>query len=196
MVTEDLVRLASLIAARNDLNAEIAAVIGRPALQGHIGEFIASRVFDIKLNPSAAHKASDGQFASGPLVGRSVNVKFYGEQDGLMAIRPDAVPDYYLVITGPKANAESSRGKSRPCVIRHVYLFDGPSLIASLTKEGKRLNEATGIYRAQWEAAEIWPRQTNRSLPLTDEQRQALALFEYPAGANMGLQADRRSSAV
>ena len=179
MTRDQLTQLASLIGKRNTLDEEIARIIGRPALRGHIGEFIASLVFDIQLNPSAAAKASDGRFSSGPLTGRSVNVKFYGQQDGLMAIRSDAVPDFYLVLTGPRAAAEASMGKTRPTVIRHVYLFDGPSLVASLTRAGRRLSEATGIAKAIWDAAEIYPRAANPTVVLDENQRKALALFEF-----------------
>jgi len=75
----ELHTLAQLLTKRNRLDQAIAAVIGRPAIQGHIGEFIASRVFGIRLMPSASNKAFDGQFVGGPLDGRSVDIKLYGK---------------------------------------------------------------------------------------------------------------------
>lgn len=76
--------LAALIADRNRIDESICRLIGRPAITGHIGEFIASRVFDIQLEVSAAHKAWDGRFRSGPLAGRTVDIKFYGKQEGIL----------------------------------------------------------------------------------------------------------------
>jgi len=57
---EDLTRLAELIRTRNAVAAEIAALIGRPAQLGHVGEYVASRIFDICLCESASRKASGG----------------------------------------------------------------------------------------------------------------------------------------
>ena len=44
-------------------------IVGRPALIGHVGEYIASRVFGIALEHSAANKGYDGRFTDGPLAG-------------------------------------------------------------------------------------------------------------------------------
>jgi len=76
---EGVEALADLLRRRNELDADIALLIGRPATQGHIGEFIAAKVFGIELEAGATHKASDGRFASGPLAGKSVDVKFLWE---------------------------------------------------------------------------------------------------------------------
>ena len=74
---EDLGLLASLIRQRNAAEIKIAAIIGRPASIGHLGEYIASKIFNIDLVRSASHKAIDGHFSDGPLAGRSVNIKWY-----------------------------------------------------------------------------------------------------------------------
>ena len=66
---DQLARLASLIRRRNLVDGEIAATIGRPAHLGHIGEFVAAAIFDIKLLESATHKGADGHFTRGPLAG-------------------------------------------------------------------------------------------------------------------------------
>jgi len=55
---DDLTRLAQLIQTRNQVAREIASLIGRPAIIGHVGEYIAARVFRIALEESAAQKAS------------------------------------------------------------------------------------------------------------------------------------------
>ena len=61
-----LERLADLIRERNANEVAITRIVGRPAQLGHIGEYIASRIFDIELEQDAAHRGSDGQFRSGP----------------------------------------------------------------------------------------------------------------------------------
>jgi hypothetical protein len=48
-----LERLAELLRERNRVSTEIAALIGRPALNSHVGEYIASQVFDIELYDKA-----------------------------------------------------------------------------------------------------------------------------------------------
>ena len=45
----NLERLAELLRERNRVSTKIAALIGRPALNSHVGEYIASQVFDIEL---------------------------------------------------------------------------------------------------------------------------------------------------
>jgi hypothetical protein len=97
-----LERLAELIRVRNDASRAIAEHIGRPAQIGHVGDYIAARVFDIGLVASGSHKAIDGHFRSGPLAGRSVNVKWYGREESLLDLTPDCLPDDYLVMTGPR----------------------------------------------------------------------------------------------
>ena len=71
----------------------------------------------------------DGHFADGPLAGRSVNVKFHPKLEGLLDIRPDGVPDYYLVLTGPRSLAMFSRGQTRPLSIQAVFLLEGAAVV-------------------------------------------------------------------
>jgi hypothetical protein len=61
-----LLRLAGLLSARNLIDGQIAGIIQRPALPGHIGEFIASLVFGIELASSATQAGHDGRFSDGP----------------------------------------------------------------------------------------------------------------------------------
>jgi hypothetical protein len=49
MDSSRLSRLAELVQRRNLIDAEIATLIGRPALTGHLGEFIVAQVFDIDV---------------------------------------------------------------------------------------------------------------------------------------------------
>jgi hypothetical protein len=59
-MSDDLVRLADLVRERNALELAISALISRPAAIGHIGEFIASRIFGITLEQSASARGIDG----------------------------------------------------------------------------------------------------------------------------------------
>lgn len=113
-VKETLTRLSTLIRERNRVATEIAAVIGRPAHPGHLGEFLAAQIFDIALERSATVKGIDGRFRTGALAGHSVNVKFYPCNAGLLDINPTAVPACYLVLAGPWTAAVSSRGTTAP----------------------------------------------------------------------------------
>lgn len=149
-----LFRLADLLKERNLLEQEVATIIGRPGERGHVGEFIASHVFDITLHASATTKGSDGLCASGELVGRSVNIKWYGRQEGLLDVSPDPGPDFYLVLTGPRSPAVSSRLAVRPWVIDHVYLFEHRTLRAALSDRQVKVGVATSIPQAMWEAVE------------------------------------------
>ena len=180
---EDLRKLANLLASRNDLDAGISALIQRPANSGHIGEFIAARVFNIRLELSAVHRASDGRFLEGDLAGKSVDVKFYGRQEGLLAVQEDIQPDYFLVLTGPEAGPSSSKGGIRPSLIDHVYLFRGRELAEDISRRGVQFGVAASIPKAAWHAAEVFPRPVNQELILSEEQRAALSLFSSKAGA-------------
>jgi hypothetical protein len=153
-VTESpLPRLADLLRQRNALDAEISALIRRPSMPGHVGEFIAAAIFDIALNESATQKGSDGVFRSGALAGKSVNVKLYGFQEGILDVKVKDPPDVYLVLTGPKRAAASSRGVHRPMTIHVVYVF----LHDDLVRAGVRPGVAASVRKAFWEAAEVWP---------------------------------------
>ncbi len=173
----ELARLARLLAQRNAIDAEIARLIDRPATRGHIGEYIASRIFDIELMDWATSRAFDGHFRSGPLAGKSVDVKFYGKQEALLDIHEDEQPDFFLVLTGNTAPATSSRGKTRPLVISHVYLFRGAEIAADIRRRGVRFGVATSVPKALWDCAEVFPEPRSSSLPLTPEQNSLLHLF-------------------
>jgi len=173
----DLRQLAELVVARNKIAADIAVLIGRPAQLGHVGEYIAAQVFEIALESSAAHKGSDGRFLRGPLAGRSVNVKWSTKHDGLLDINPEALPDYYLALRGPKSGAVSSRGATHPWIITSVFVFDAQKLVEQLRERGIKPGIATSVAQLFWQAAEIYPTQHSQALILSDEQRALLALF-------------------
>ena len=170
---EQIQRLAELVKQKNYADGKIADLIGRPTLPGHFGEFIAARVFGIELHDSAVQKGSDGRFADAPLSGRTVEIKYYPKNEGILDIKVDGVPDYYLVLTGPKSAAVSSRGKTRPWVIEAVYLFETAPLMKRLTA---KIGIATSVRREFWQESEIYPI-ANPAFPLTQSQRDVLALF-------------------
>ena len=170
-----LERLAALLKQRNAIDRGIAGILDRPALSGHFGEFVASRVFDIELHDSAVRKDSDGRFASGPHAGKTVQVKFYAKREGVLDMSTDVQPHFYIVLTGPWTPAVSSRGTTRPWVIEAAYLFDGPSLVSRLAGKVK-IGVATSVRNAFWDEAEIYPR-NNPAFPLSPAQRDMLALF-------------------
>lgn len=174
---EELIQLAGFIEQRNEIAGKITALIGRPAQIGHIGEYIASKIFDIQLQESAAAKAVDGYFSSGQLAKYSVNVKWYGKQECILAISPGLQPDYYLVMTGPHANAGISRGEVRPWVIDFVYLFKADQLVKMLQERGTKVSVATSVPKRYWHDAEIYPSQNNPDLILSAAQKELIALF-------------------
>jgi len=174
---DDLTRLAELIKARNRLEVEITSLIGRPAQIGHIGEYIASKIFDIQLQESATHKGSDGNFKSGALTGRSVNIKWYAKLEYILDINPAGLPDEYLVLSGPTTNFTSSRGQTRPWLIETVFLFEAHELLKRLSVRNIKIGVATSVSKQFWGESEIYPRPGNKRYVLTDDQHRLLALF-------------------
>lgn len=173
----ELEKIAELLRKRNQINFEISRIIGRPALTGHIGEYITSRIFKIKLEYSAVAKGVDGVFIDGALKGKTVNIKLYGKQESVLDITTGSLADYYLVLTGPKSQPVTSRGSSRPLVVSNGYLFNMTKLVSKLRKRGVKIGIATSVAKQYWEKAEIYPHRTNDELKLTTEQTGLLKLF-------------------
>ncbi|MCH7944852.1 MAG: hypothetical protein IIC73_02380 [Armatimonadetes bacterium] len=161
----------------NSASDHVASIIGRPAERGHIGEFIASRVFNIRLHESAAEKGSDGVFLEGNLAGRSVNVKFYGKYEGLLDIREDAAPDEFLVLTGPKGTSSSSSGQVRPICVEHVFLIPGTEALADAQSRNVSIGVATSFPASFWNEHEIYPMSRSKELQLNQDQIRLLKLF-------------------
>jgi hypothetical protein len=174
---EDLARLAELITAKNAIDNIVAAQIGRAAEKGHVGEYIASRVFGITLEKSASNKGSDGHFPNC----RTVNVKWYAKHEAVLdlpsVISSASIPDDYLVLAGPRPAAVPTHGPVRPWVISSVFLFDAEQLIGELQELGVKVGIATSVRQFLWERAEIYPEQRNDRLILSPTQRAMLALF-------------------
>lgn len=179
-----LPELAALVRRKNAIDDAIAALVQRPAQVGHVGEYIASRVFDITLERSATHKDSDGRFQSGPLQGCTVNIKWYLKREGLLDLSAYVAPDhYYLVMTGPKAAPVASIGATRPWVIDYVFLFNAAALCHALTSKPKpvKIGVATSVTKDLWAAAEIYPHASCPWLTVSGDQRARLALFSSSA---------------
>jgi hypothetical protein len=180
----DLIRLAELLRRYNAIGDAIAGVIGRPAERGHVGEYIAAHIFDIALEQSARKRARDGRFMAGALAGHSVNVKWYGKQEGVLDLLARGAPDYYLALTGPVGSAASSRGATRPWVIQSVYLFEARRLLEDLRARRIKIRTGSSVRQAVWAAAEVYPEPRNSTLVLSKEQRDLLALFGSARIAN------------
>jgi hypothetical protein len=177
MLDDQLAQLAALLSERNKIDAVIAGVIGRPMTSGHLGEWIAARVFDIELDASASATAIDGRFRSGAISGRTVNIKWYLKREGILDITQADVLDYYLVLAGPRSTALSRRGSTRPWRIDSVHLFDARALAADLLARGCRIGVASSVRNDPWDAAEIYPRPNNELLPVRPDQVEALRIF-------------------
>lgn len=178
MTNDSLKSLAELIKKRNPIDAAISEIIGYPAHSRHIAEFVAAEIFDIKLHPSANHIGSDGYFTGGNSEGKSVNIKFRSKNDGGLDIARQSPPDFYLVLTGKRAPAESSRGTTQPWEIASVFLFNHAELVSALiSRNGKIGDNPIGINIDLWDAAEIYPTPTNPNIPLSPSQTRALQLF-------------------
>ena len=173
----ELLRLAELVKEKNEVELGISSIIGRPALIGHTGEYIASEIFNIRLVDSASNKGFDGYFTKGMLTGKSVNVKWYTKRECFLDINPLGLPDFYLVMTGPHRNATSSRGTTLPWKISNVYLFNSIWLIDHLNQRKIKVGIATSVHSKLWEDAEVFPQNENRDLILTKEQHDNLLLF-------------------
>jgi hypothetical protein len=174
---EPINRIAELLHERNALDAEIAAIMHRPMTSGHPGEWIASRVFDIELEPSAAAAAIDGRFRSGPLQGRTVNITWNPKREGVLDTSESDQLDYYLVLAGPPSAAASSRGATRPRGIEAVFLSDARQLRAGQIQRGARRGIASSVLQRQWAAAEIYPATANPLFTVTPGQAAILTLF-------------------
>jgi hypothetical protein len=174
---EPIRRIAQLLHARNTIDAEIATLMHRPMTSGHLGEWIASEIFDIELEPSAVAAGIDGSFRSGPLQGQTVNIKWYLKREGLLDTSESMRLDYYLVLAGPLSAAASSRGSTRPWCIEAVFLFDARQLRAEQAERAVKRGVASSVVKRQWEAAEIYPAASNPIVAISPRQAEMLDLF-------------------
>ncbi|MGI8557518.1 MAG: hypothetical protein ACR2ND_04285 [Solirubrobacteraceae bacterium] len=172
-----LTEIADLTRTRNAIDERIATITRRPALAGHIGDWIAAGIFDIAPEASATAKAIDGRFRSGPLAGKTVNIKTYGEREGILDTTDDPILNYYLVLCGPRAVSMTSKRGTRPWCITNVYLFDAKEIRADQVARNIKRGTASRHRAALWTVAAIYPNPAGNILPLTPAQQTALAQF-------------------
>ena len=173
----DLPQLASLLKSRATIDYKIATIIGHPTQVQSVGEYIASVIFGIALTRKiVVHKNSDGRFVRGPFSGQTVDVQWRTKHDGILHLKTDPLPDYYLVFVGPK-EATAVHSLSIPWVIESVHLFHSAELLNALRERGVQLGTGTSITGPLWERADIYPVQRNHQLILANDERTMLALF-------------------
>ena len=177
IIQTDLYKLADLLSQMNSIGERVSAITQRPATIGHAGEYIASQVFDIELEESAVAKGIDGRFRSGQLAGRTVNVKWYGKLEYMLDINPKALPDFFLVMTGPKAREPVSKGSIRPWLIEFVFLINAAELMIELEVRGVKIGVATSVRKHEWQVAEIYPNKRSMVYRMTDKQMGMLSAF-------------------
>jgi hypothetical protein len=171
---DDLTWFANLIKSRNTVDSKIAALIGHSTQANNVADYIASMIFRITREEIGRERGYTGRFTHGPLSGRTVDVQWRLKDDHQLSVRPDFIPDYYLVFVGP-ANEETPH--SIPWLITAVYLFDGHNLLNALIERKVQLGSNASVTGPLWERAEIYPKATNGLLVLREEERQQLALF-------------------
>jgi len=174
----NLDKLADLLSEMNSIGDRISEITQRPATIGHTGEYIASVIFDIELEESASAKAIDGHFRNGTLAGKTVNIKWYSKQEYLLDITPVFLPDYYLVMTGPKDLEGTSKGDMHPWLINSVFLFNAAELVIELTARGVSVGTASSVQKHEWQAAEIYPNKRSMVYRMTDEQMAQILAFD------------------
>lgn len=173
LVTE----VAELVRARNAIDEKLTAFTNRPVVAGHLGEWLAAQIFEILLEPIAVTPAIDGHFSSGPLKGKTVNVKWYGKREGMIDMTSSDVLDYYLVLTGPSSASGASASDTRPLRIDACYLFDAQRLLQWQITRGVKVGVAASVPAAEWNAAELYPSNRGGLLDLEPEQVALLRLF-------------------
>lgn len=172
-VLEDL---AARLRERDGIEARIAELTGTSARQGDVGEFIASRIFDIELAVNPVQAGHDGHFRSGRNVdGGTVNVKTYGSLTAGIDISAHGC-DYYLVLSGSPRPTGPVRHHRWQLI--SVYLFDAHQLVAELVRRTVKIGTATSLRAADIASAQIYPVEGSEPvLHLSDEQRSMLSLF-------------------
>jgi len=174
-MSSDLPRLASLLKSRNTVDGKVASLIGRATNLHDVSMYIASVIFGIQLAEEETFDDSDGWFTSGALSGRSVAIQWYPKREGSLRMKTDTALDYYLVLSGPHVAGPSI---FNPWVIEAAFLFDSRQLLTALRERGIQIGNRTSIIRELWDRAEIYPKPTNHTLVLSNEQRALLALFQ------------------
>ncbi len=177
MDSDKLGYLAEFIRIRNVADQGIARFIGRAPHPDSIAAFVASRIFDIELQPTPGR----ARFRSGPFKDRSVQVQYASRNNGTLAMvksdHPADHPDVYLVITGQRSDVTPVVDTVTPWVVTNVYLFRTEWIIDRLISHGIEIGTATHVPKHLWEQAAVYPKANPSLYPISSRQRSALELF-------------------
>ena len=110
-------------------------------------------------------------------MGRSVNIKCYTKQAGFVDISQGDLPDFYLVLAGPRSASSSSVGSVRPWVISSAHVFGASDLVVDLRARGLFIGIGSSVRRELWDECEVYPHARSRLLELSPGQREMLGLF-------------------
>ena len=174
---EELRRLAELVRKRNQKAGRISSIFRQPDQPEKVRERIASRVFGIEISSGPGEKVISGHFTEGKLAGNAVNIKWYARNDGRLSMQENPLPDFYLVLTGPKTGKEGSTAAISLWTLDYVYLFRTEVIMGQLRLRGAEPSETTRIRRRDWNRCELYPESRCSYLNLSDAQMEMLKLF-------------------
>ena len=95
----------------------------------------------------------------------------------MLEINPDALPDFFLVMTGPKAKTPTSKVAIRPWLIDYVFLINAAELMVELNASGVKIGVAKSVQKHEWQAAEIFPNKRSMVYRMSDDQMGKLLAF-------------------
>lgn len=169
--------LADLIRRKNAIDADIAAIVGRPAQMGHVGEHVAAEIFWHCARAFSINEVHRRLLRHGSLGGPVSQHQVVRETGGVAGSCAQLPPGLLPSDDRTQGPAMSSRGGVRPWLISHVFLFESTNLYDALDRTGSKIGVATSVRAHLWAEAELFPEQRNPSLPLTSDQRNALLMF-------------------
>jgi hypothetical protein len=117
---------------------------------------------------------------------RRLNPPPWPRRTARLDMTESAALDFYLVLTGPRAAAVSTRSSTRPWHIDAVYLFHAADLLEHQHARNIKIGVATSVLNSQRENAEIFPKPRNPLLPLSPAQASLLRLFADPGESEAG----------
>lgn len=172
----ELRQMAGLLRARNAIDDVIATITDRPVNPGHLGEWIAARIFPSNSSSRPLPGPSTAAFD------RSCRGRG-GEREVVRQARGCAGHDGAFVSRLLPRADRSALGRTHltryhpPTHDRVGLPFPAAKLAETIRDTGLKLGIATSVRNALWDAAEVYPEQCNPELPLSPQQRHLLALF-------------------
>ena len=113
METDSLAQAAALLRERNAIDVELAGLIHRLMTSGHLGGGLPRRSLTSNSEHQLLRQALMAVSRSGPLSGRTVNIKWSLKREGLLDMTESVALDYYLVLTGPPSPYRRQMGAVR-----------------------------------------------------------------------------------